>query len=132
MIFLIFPYSLPPIHSSYRSVFADFGPSFTVTDQTGEEPLTGMVASISSDGTVACLDETRHGLEDGDHVTFTEVQGIPGLNGCEAKKVAVTGPYTFKIDAGELAKIAGDGGEYKSGGMFLQVKQPRVFKFVSL
>lgn len=114
------------IRGLFGSVFTDFGSSFTVTDQTGEEPLTGMIASISSDGTVACLDETRHGLEDGDFVTFTEVQGMTALNGCEARKVTVTGPYTFKM--GDCSGL----GDYKAGGMFLQVKQPRVFSFKSL
>ena len=27
-----------------------------------------------SEGVVTCLDETRHGYEDGDYVTFEEVQ----------------------------------------------------------
>ena len=40
---------------------------------------------------VTCLDETRHGLEDGDFVTFTEVKGMEQLNGCEPRKVAVKG-----------------------------------------
>lgn len=44
------------------------------------------------EGLVTCLDETRHGLEDGDFVTFTEVQGMTELNGCEPRKVTVKGP----------------------------------------
>jgi hypothetical protein len=40
---------------------------------------------------VTCLDETRHGLEDGDFVTFTEVKGMEQLNGCEPRKVTVKG-----------------------------------------
>lgn len=30
-----------------RSIFNDFGKGFIVTDQTGEEALTGMIANIS-------------------------------------------------------------------------------------
>lgn len=40
---------------------------------------------------VTCLDEARHGYEDGDHVTFTEVQGMTELNGCKPIKIKVLG-----------------------------------------
>lgn len=45
----------------------------------------------SEDAIVTCLDETRHGLEDGDFVTFDEVVGMTELNGCEPRKVSVKG-----------------------------------------
>lgn len=45
---------------------------------------------------MTCLDETRHGLEDGDFVTFTEVKGMEQLNGCEPRKVTVKGEL-FRI-----------------------------------
>lgn len=73
---------------------------------------------------VACLDETRHGLEDGDFVTFSEVQGMTELNGCEPRKITVKGPYTFAI--GDTSNLS----EYKSGGIFTQVKMPKVLEFV--
>ncbi|KAJ3380046.1 hypothetical protein HDU92_006225 [Lobulomyces angularis] len=113
----------------FGSVFTDFGNNFTVFDQSGEEPLSGMVTSISrdADGTVTCLDESRHGLEDGDFVTFTEIKGMTQLNAPNPpRKVTVTGPYTFKI--GDTSQL----GEYISGGIFNQVKQPRTFNFKSL
>jgi hypothetical protein len=74
---------------------------------------------------VTCLDENRHGLEDGDFVTFTEVQGMTELNGCEPRKVQVKGPYTFTI--GDTSGF----GDYKSGGIFNQVKMPKIIEFVS-
>ena len=40
---------------------------------------------------VTCIDETRHGYEDGDYVTFSEVQGMTELNGCEPRKITVLG-----------------------------------------
>lgn len=46
------------------------------------------------DAVVTCLDETRHGLEDGDYVTFSEVKGMEGLNGCEPRKVTTKGELT--------------------------------------
>jgi ubiquitin-activating enzyme E1 len=73
---------------------------------------------------VTCLDETRHGLEDGDFVTFSEIQGMVDLNGCEPRKVSVKGPYTFSI--GDTTPF----GEYKTGGIFTQVKMPKILEFV--
>ena len=70
------------------------------------------------------MDETRHGLEDGDFVTFTEVQGMTELNGCEPRKISVKGPYTFAI--GDTSSFS----EYKTGGIFTQVKMPKILPFV--
>jgi len=72
------------------------------------------------------LNETRHNLEDGDYVTFTEIKGMTELNGCEPKKISVLGPYTFSI--GDTSNLS----DYVSGGLFHQVKQPKTLKFVSL
>lgn len=59
----------------FSQVFCDFGDKFTVYDVNGATVLTTMVANITNDkqGIVTGLDETRHGFEDGDYVTFTEV-----------------------------------------------------------
>jgi len=40
---------------------------------------------------VTCLDETRHSFQDGDYVTFSEVQGMVELNRCEPRKIKVLG-----------------------------------------
>ncbi|KAH9853563.1 ubiquitin activating enzyme [Lenzites betulinus] len=120
------------ISADSRGLFAysfnDFGPKFTCVDPTGEQPLSGIVASIDKDGegVVTCLDETRHGLEDGDFVTFSEVQGMTQLNGCEPRKITVKGPYTFAI--GDTSNLD----DYKAGGIFTQVKMPKILQFKSL
>lgn len=59
----------------FAQIFCDFGENFTVFDENGANPISNMVASITNDqeGIVTCLDETRHGLEDGQYVTFSEV-----------------------------------------------------------
>lgn len=44
-----------------------------------------------SAGVVTCLDEARHGFESGDYVTFTEVQGMTELNGCEPVEIKTLG-----------------------------------------
>ncbi|KAF8351145.1 ubiquitin activating enzyme [Amanita rubescens] len=112
----------------FGSVFNDFGSKFTCVDPTGEQPLTGMTVSVEKgqDALVTCLDETRHGLEDGDFVTFTEVQGMTELNGCEPRKISVKGPYTFTI--GDTSNLS----NYKAGGIFTQVKMPKIIDFKSL
>ncbi|KAF8220368.1 ubiquitin activating enzyme [Tricholoma matsutake] len=112
----------------FGSVFNDFGAKFACVDPTGEQPLTGMIVSVAQDaeGLVTCLDETRHGLEDGDFVTFSEVQGMAELNGCEPRKVSVKGPYTFTI--GDTSNL----GTYEAGGIFTQVKMPKIIDFKPL
>ena len=52
--------------------FCDFGNGFVCVDTNGEEPTSAMVASIDNSNAdmggetlVTCLDEARHGLEDG-------------------------------------------------------------------
>lgn len=112
----------------YSQVFCDFGLNFNVVDTNGEPPISAMIASISkdSDGVVTCLDDTRHGMEDGDFVTFSEIQGMIELNGCEPRKIKVLGPYTFSI--GDTTNFS----EYKRGGIVTQVKMPKKIVFKSL
>lgn len=122
------PFIAAETRGLFGSAFNDFGAKFTCVDPTGEQALTGMIVSVDKDegGLVTCLDETRHGLEDGDFVTFTEVVGMEELNGCEPRKVTVKGPYTFSI--GDVSDL----GDYKSGGIFNQVKMPKIIEFKSL
>lgn len=79
----------------FGSAFCDFGDQFPVVDQTGETPLSGMVVQIEEgeEALVTCLDETRHGLEDGDFVRFSEVEGMDiNSEGVEkARKITVKG-----------------------------------------
>ena len=107
----------------FGSIFCDFGEKFTVVDPTGENPLSGFVAGIDETGLVSALDETRHGLEDGDYVTFTEVEGMTGLNNSEPRKITVKGPYTF--DIGDVSSL----GQYKQRGRYQQVKMPKILDY---
>ena len=112
----------------YAQVFNDFGEKFVVYDTNGEQPISTMVAGVThdTDGVVTAQDETRHGFEDGDHVTFSEVEGMTELNGCEPKKITVMGPYTFKI--GDTSSYS----DYKRGGIATQVKMPMEISFKPL
>lgn len=112
----------------FTKVFCDFGENFTIYDQDGAQPISAMIASITKDaqGVVTCLEETRHGFNDDDYVTFSEVQGMTELNGCAPMKIKVLGPYTFSI--GDTSKF----GEYVTGGISTQVKMPKTISFKSL
>jgi len=112
----------------FAQIFTDFGTKFKVVDTNGEQPISTMVASVTQEeeGVVAALDEVRHGLEDGDHVTFSEIEGMTELNGCKPMKIKVLGPYTFKI--GDTTDFSA----YKKGGICTQVKVPIDVTFKSL
>ena len=114
------------IYGLFGTIFTDFGKQFTIGDATGETPLSGIVAGINSEGLVSALDETRHGLEDGDYVTFTELQGMEDLNNAAPRRITVKGPYTFSI--GDVSGL----GQYKLGGLYTQVKMPKFIDFQPL
>ncbi|KAF5209929.1 putative E1 ubiquitin-activating protein [Clavispora lusitaniae] len=113
------------VRGLFGSLFVDFG-DFTVIDQTGEEPLSGIVSDIEPNGTVTMLDDNRHGLQDGDYVRFSEVEGMPKLNDGTPRRVEVLGPYAFKIS------IDDSFGTYVKGGLYQQVKMPTTLRFESL
>lgn len=108
-------------------IFCDFGINFQVYDQDGEQPKSTMLASITKeiDGIVACIDETKHGFQDGDYVTFSEVQGMTELNGCTPRKINVIGDFTFSI--GDTSQLS----DYIRGGIATQVKMPIGLNFNS-
>ena len=56
-------------------------------------------ASVTQEeeGVVAAMDEVRHGFEDGDFVTFSEVEGMTELNGCKPMKIKVKGFFNVKL-----------------------------------
>lgn len=85
--------------------------------------MNGIIAGIDEEGLVSALDETRHGLEDGDYVTFSELEGMEALNGCEPRKITVKGPYTFSI--GDVSGL----GQYQRGGQYQQIKMPKIVNF---
>ncbi|KAI3886613.1 hypothetical protein MKX03_031134 [Papaver bracteatum] len=117
------------VRGLFGSVFCDFGPNFTVLDVDGEEPHTGIIASISNDNPalVSCVDDERLEFQDGDLVLFSEVQGMPELNDGKPRKVKNTRPYSFNLDEDTT-----NYGAYARGGIVTQVKQPKLLNFKSL
>uniref|UniRef100_A0A667X6P2 E1 ubiquitin-activating enzyme n=1 Tax=Myripristis murdjan TaxID=586833 RepID=A0A667X6P2_9TELE len=111
----------------FGQLFCDFGEEMMVYDTNGEQPLSAMISMITKDtaGVVTCLDEARHGFESGDFVTFTEVQGMTELNGCQPVEIKALGPYTFSIcDTTGFS-------DYVRGGIVSQVKMPKKISFVN-
>ena len=119
-----FIYATTP--GAFAQVFCDFGPSFVVTDKDGNPPATSQIASVLLDENPAVVkvleDHGRHGLEDGDHVTFGRLQGCPGLVENQEYPVKVTGPFTFELVGVDLTHEAVVGETQQ--GYITQVKQP--------
>eukprot|EP00736_Rhodelphis_marinus_P008560 Rmarinus@m.25111 len=109
-------------------IFNDFGKDFVCFDNNGEEPITRMIASVTNEnpGVVTVVDDERHGLENGDHVTFCEIKGMSELNDSDSRPVKVLGPYTFSIE-----DTTGYGA-YGGGGYVHQIKQPVSIDFTPM
>jgi len=109
----------------FGQIFCDFGDQFVITDTDGEQPATIMISAVTKevDCVVTTSDEARHGFQDGDYVTFTEVKGMTELNQCQPMKIKVLGPFTFGI--GDTSAF----GDYVSGGIATQVKMPTTVHF---
>lgn len=112
----------------FGRTFNDFGDNFEVLDKNGEELQQCIVQGIevAEDALVTLLPKVKHGMEDGDEVTFIDIQGMDLLEGKthnelnkEVKsasinetiwKVTVVSPYSFRI--GDTRMYA----PYKHGG----------------
>ncbi|KAL3617469.1 E1 ubiquitin-activating protein [Castilleja foliolosa] len=117
------------VRGLFGSVFCDFGPAFTVADVDGEDPHTGIVASISNDNPalVGCVDDERLEFQDGDLVVFSEVRGMSELNDAKPRKVKNARPYSFTVEEDTTNFAA-----YEGGGIVTQVKEPKVLNFKPL
>lgn len=114
------------VRGLFGNCFCDFGPEFTVFDVDGEEPHTGIIASISNDNPalVSCVDDERLEFQDGDLVVFSEVHGMTELNDGKPRKIKTARPYSFILDEDTTSF-----GRYEKGGIVTQVKQPKVLNF---
>lgn len=111
----------------YGWTFVDFGDAHVVFDKDGEECLSTIITSITNDekGIVTVNDDKRHGFQDGDWVTFREVEGMTELND-QKFKINVISPYSFSI--GDCSKFS----PYTRQGIAEQTKVPQPIKFKSL
>ncbi|KAK8564699.1 hypothetical protein V6N12_058282 [Hibiscus sabdariffa] len=117
------------VRGLFGTVFCDFGPEFTVFDVDGEEPHTGIIASISNDNPalVSCVDDERLEFQDGDLVLFSEIQGMTELNDGKPRKIRSARPYSLTLEEDTT-----NFGTYVKGGIVTQVKQPKVLNFKPL
>lgn len=117
------------VRGLFGSVFCDFGPEFTVYDVYGEDPHTGIIASISNDNPalVSCVDDERLEFQDGDLVVFSEVHGMTELNDGKPRRIKNCRAYSFTLEE-DTANF----GSYEKGGIVTQVKQPKVLNFKPL
>ncbi|KAK1412745.1 hypothetical protein QVD17_34235 [Tagetes erecta] len=117
------------VRGLFGNIFCDFGPEFTVTDVDGEEPHSGIIASISNDNPalVTCVDDERLEFQDGDLVVFSEIHGMTELNDGKPRKVKSCRPYSFFLEEDTT-----NFGTYVKGGIVTQVKQPKVLNFKPL
>ncbi|XWS74385.1 hypothetical protein CRYUN_Cryun02cG0210700 [Craigia yunnanensis] len=117
------------VRGLFGSIFCDFGPEFTVVDVDGEDPHTGIIASISNDNPtlVSCVDDERLEFQDGDLVVFSEVHGMTELNDGKPRKIKSARPYSFTLEEDTT-----NFGMYIKGGIVTQVKQPKVLNFKPL
>jgi len=84
--------------------------------------------TLSNPAVVKVLeDQGRHGLETGDHVTFSKVKGLDGLlSDSNAKhEVKVTGPFTFELTGVDASACS----EPSTQGYITQVKTPTTMSF---
>lgn len=110
----------------FSYIFNDFGDQFRVDDATGEQVREFFIEHIDrTTGEVTTLENVFHGLEDGDYVTFSEVKGLDGINGCEPLKITVKNASKFNI--GDFAAQFPD---YIEGGRCRQVKVPTTVSHV--
>lgn len=110
-------------------IFADLGETYSYKDEPMEQSSLLLIANITQDNpaTVTIVEEQRHGLDDGDEVTFSGINGMEDLNQGVSYKVTVTGTHTFSIpvDTGRF-------GCYVSGGYVHKVLPLKSIHYVPL
>ncbi len=115
------------VRGVFGNVFCDFGRQFQVHDVNGEPISSSMIASVTMDAKalVSVLEDTRHNLETGDVVAFSEVAGMTELNGRQCR-VTVRDPFSFEIEVDSREFTP-----YERGGYVNQVKQTVAVDFDS-
>ncbi|CAD5231489.1 unnamed protein product [Bursaphelenchus xylophilus] len=108
--------------------FVDLGNKFRIDDASGDPVKEVIIEFVDrTTGNVMTFEETFHGFEDGDYITFSEIKGMTELNGCEPRKITVVKPNVFNI-----GPIPESFAEYIEGGRARQVKVPTYVDFKSL
>lgn len=111
--------------------FVDFGPKFTCVDPTGEAIKSAIIENITTAGgggttvllTVQCVEDDDLELDDGDHIIFSEVEGMPNLNGMAPLPVSEVskGKKRFSVSVPR----AHASGAYRRGGLVTERRMPK-------
>ncbi|XP_004399311.1 PREDICTED: ubiquitin-like modifier-activating enzyme 7 [Odobenus rosmarus divergens] len=104
-------------------LFSDFGEHFTVQDPTEADPLTAAIQHISqgSPGILTLRKEAdARYFRDGDLVTFSGIEGMVELNGCDPRPIRVQEDGTLEI--GNTAIFS----RYLRGGAVTEVKKSEI------
>jgi ubiquitin-activating enzyme E1 len=110
--------------------FTDFGEKHGVSDADGEQCKSFIVSNISNDeqAMITVHEDKRHSYQEGDFVKFTEVEGMPEINGKGPFELTrATGPHSFKI-----ALDTRNFGEYTRQGLVENVKVTKYISFHDL
>ncbi|XP_025740593.1 ubiquitin-like modifier-activating enzyme 7 isoform X2 [Callorhinus ursinus] len=104
-------------------LFSDFGEDFTVQDPIEADPLTAAIQHISqgSPGILTLRKEAdARYFRDGDLVTFSGIEGMVELNGCDPRPIHVQEDGTLEI--GNTAIFS----RYLRGGAVTEVKKSEI------
>ena len=106
-------------------IFTDFGPEYTIIDETGEEIQSYIVKNITKEKyglvTIDTIQETNQlAIGDGDYVYFKGVEGMTELNE-EGREFQIIYESSDKFRIGDTTKF----GDYIKGGMVYQIKKPK-------
>ena len=110
-------------------IFTDFGPQHIIFDETGKEPKSFYVKSITKDKEGLVIIDDIQGTEklelgDGEFVKFKNVEGMTELNDVNKEfEIIVENQQSFKI--GDTSQF----GEYTKGGIVYQIKKPKTIKY---
>ncbi|NXW41715.1 UBA1 enzyme, partial [Nyctiprogne leucopyga] len=112
-------------------LFCDFGEHFVVEDPAEGDPVCAAVQHISQSnpGVVTCIgveDSRGHLFCDGDLVTFSSVEGMTELNGCDPVPVHVLD--AFRLEIGDTSSFS----PYCRGGLVSQVRLPQTHSYEPL
>ena len=112
----------------FEYIFVDFGDSFTIQDETGDEVKEYLIKDISKEknGKVTINTELSGNIKltSNDLISFKEIVGMVELNNCSPMKIKINDD---KIEIGDTSNFS----DYISGGILFNVKVPKILKFES-
>ncbi|KAH3732728.1 Ubiquitin activating enzyme [Pelomyxa schiedti] len=133
-------------YGAVASIWADYGPVHTVTDENGEAAKNSVIEDISKRQVgenwelVASVTEP-HDFEEDQLISIDEVEGMESLNGRQIplgriymsydngkRQKLVASKFKLKIPSAEIAALPA----YKRGGMATEVKVAKQVQFRSL